>query len=167
MPPQKNSGNKKSKKESGVVLKNQTFIRNILDDVRVDGKVDSVHIARVIRKMGNGRMEVFYIVKPDNKDPRGVVAQAVIPGRFRGRGRHAVWIDVGSIVAVADIGIPGSASLEIVAIYTSDDIRDLKNQMDIDPRVLAIDNTNADTLMCANALDEGFTIEDELNIDDI
>ena len=101
MPPQKNSGNKGAKRETGASVKNRKFVQNFLDDLRKDGTVADVHIARILRKMGNGRMEVFYVDRT-KKTERGTVTQAKIPGKFSGRGKHSVWMDVGTFVAVAD-----------------------------------------------------------------
>jgi len=160
--PQKNSGNKKSKRGEGVAGKNTRFIQDILDDARREGAVDEIHIARVIRKMGNGRVEVFYV---DDKKI-GVVAQAVIRGSFRGKAKRAVWIEGGSIVALADIGIGGSAALEIMAVLDSDSIRDIRDAMDIDPRIFAVDKVDT-SLLVGDVIEEGFVFEDEINIDKI
>lgn len=151
MPPQKNSGNRGSKKESGVSAKNRRFIQAFLDDVRKEGKVSDVYVARVLKKVGNGRVEVFYM---DSKG-KPQMTQTVIRGSFRGKGKHAVWIETGSIVVVADSGIGGSAEFEIMAVLSSDQVRDLSKEMDIDPRILAIDNTDEKALMSGAALDEG------------
>jgi len=162
MPPQKNSGNKKSAKESGVVKKNKRFIQDIIDDIRTEGKISDVHIARVIKGMGNGRMEVFYVTKVGTES-RGHTGQAIIRGSFRGKGKRSVWIENGSIVAVADIGLAGSAALEIMAVFDGDQIRDLRKEMEIDPRIFAIDNVDTDQLVLGKVAEEGFDfgVEDE------
>ena len=105
MPPQKNSGNRGSKKEAAVTTKNNRFVKNLLDDVRSEGKVDDIYIARILKKMGNGRMEAFYI----DSDGRPQIKQTLIRGSFRGKGKRGAWIDIGSVVIIADSGIPGSA----------------------------------------------------------
>lgn len=134
MPLQKNSGNKKAKKESGVATKNRRFVTNILDDLRSEGKVEDVHIARVVKKLGNGRVEVFYVKKLGKTDDTVTVnTTALIPGRFRGKGKHAVWIEVGSPIAISDTGI---GIIEVVAVLTKDNLKDISREMFIDPRVL-------------------------------
>jgi len=142
MPPQKNSGNKGAKRETGASVKNRKFVQNFLDDLRAEGTVADVHIARILRKMGNGRMEVFFV---DNakKTEKGTVTQAKIPGKFSGRGKHSVWMDIGTFVAVADSGISGSAEFEVVAVFTPDQMRDIGKEFEVDPRVLAVDVTDA------------------------
>lgn len=141
MPPQKNSGNKGAKRETGATIKNRKFIQNFLDDLRAEGCVADVHIARILRKMGNGRMEVFFV---DNtkKTQKGTVTQAKIPGKFSGRRKHSVWMDIGTFVAVADSGISGSAEFEIVAAFTPDQMREISKEFNVDPRVLAVDVTD-------------------------
>lgn len=152
--PQKNSGNKGAKRETGISMKNKRFIQNFLDDIRKDGEVDSVHVARVIAKYGNGRVQVFYY------DGRPHVVQAVIRGSFRGKGKRSVFIETGSIVLIADSGIGGSAEFEIVAILSPEQVRDLRREMDIEPRVLAMEVTDAEQLMSGKEIEEGgFIIE--------
>jgi hypothetical protein len=177
MPPQKNSGNKGAKRETAASSKNRRFVNNFLEDLRVEGVVADVHIARIIRKMGNGRMEVFYV---DNakKGSKGAVTQAKIPGKFSGRGKHSVWIDVGTFVAVADSGISGSAEFEIVAVFTPDQMRDISKEFSVDPRILAVDITDAAQLtsrsMQKTELTNGYEFdavaeedEEDVDIDDI
>ena len=141
MPPQKNSGNKGAKRETGASVKNRKFVQNFLDDLRAEGTVADVHIARILRKMGNGRMEVFFVDKT-KKTEKGTVTQAKIPGKFSGRGKHSVWMDIGTFVAVADSGISGSAEFEVVAVFTPDQMRDIGKEFEVDPRVLAVDVTD-------------------------
>ena len=176
MPPQKNSGNKGAKSGiTGASLKNRKFVQNFLDDLRKDGVVADVHIARILRKMGNGRMEVFYV---DNakKTAKGAVTQAKIPGKFSGRGKRSVWIDVGTFVAVADSGISGSAEFEIVAVFSPDQMRDISKEFNVDPRVLAVDITDGAQLVSKSVASMGqsagyeFDIigeEEEVDVDEI
>jgi hypothetical protein len=105
-----------------------------------------------------------------------MLAQAVIRGSFRGKGKHAVWIDPGSIVLAADSGIPGSASLEIMALLDQTSLDKIRKYIEIDSRILAIDNTDGARLMDGSAADDGIVFEndpppaqegEELNIDAI
>lgn len=175
MPPQKNSGNKGAKRETGASAKNRRFVQNLLDDLRAEGNVEHVHVGRVLRRLGDGRMEVFY-VEQSKGGPKGQVAQAVIRGSFRGRGKHSVWIDVGSFIAIAETGVAGPSALEIVGVLTADQLRDLAKDTNIDPRVLMIDNTDGSQLVQNRNLvsdDSGYIFdgtipeEDEVDIDDI
>lgn len=176
MPPQKNSGNKGAKRETNASVKNRKFIQNFIDDLKTDGEVEHVHIGRVLRKLGDGRMEVFYTKKVGkNNELQGRVTQAVIRGSFRGRGKHSVWIDVGSFVAIAETGINGPSAFEIVSVMSNDQIRDIAKQIDIDPRILAIDNVDTDKLVSnkpVKDMTEGFEFdgqddEEEVDIENI
>jgi hypothetical protein len=126
--------------------------------------------------MGDGRMEVFYARKSGKTDEtRGTVAQAVIRGSFRGRGKRSVWIDVGTFVAVAETGLGGSVALEIVGVFSPDEMRDISKEFEIDPRVLAVDSTDGAQLTSSKMNlnhDTGYEFEtidenDEVDIDDI
>ena len=148
MPPQKNSGNKGAKRETGASSKNRRFVNNLFDDLKTEGTVEHVHIARVIRRLGDGRMEVFYTEKANKTgEMRGKVAQAVIRGSFRGRGKHSVWIDVGSFVAIVETGVAGSSALEISGVISPEQMRELAKEVPIDPRILAVDATDATQLL--------------------
>jgi len=172
MPPQKNAGNKGAKRETGVSVKNRKFIQSFLEDTRKEGGVDDVYVSRIIRKMGNGRVEAFFVDKTNK--PR--LVQAVIRGSFRGRGKRSVWIDDSAIVMIADSGIGGSAEYEVVAVLSPEDIRDLRNETPIDPRILAVEVLDTAVLLSDKPLNEGgFEFEapekkeeeEEINIDDI
>jgi hypothetical protein len=177
MPPQKNSGNRGAKRETGASKKNRMFIQDFMDDMRKEGHVEDVYIGRVLRRLGDKRMEVFYTqtVKDDQK---GRVVQAKIPGKFSGKAKHSVYIDVGTFVAVANTGVSGSAEFEIVAVFSPDQMRDISKEFNLDPRVLAIDNTDSHQLVTTKmtSKDEvGYDFdaiqeedeEDELDIDNI
>lgn len=176
MPPQKNSGNKGAKRETGASVKNRKFVQNFLDDLRVEGGVADVHIGRILRKMGDGRMEVFYV---DNtkKTERGSVAQAKIPGKFSGRGKHSVWMDIGTFVAIASNGLGGGVGYEIAAVFTPDQMREISKEFNVDPRVLAVDITDGaklTTKSVQNTATAGYEFdvigeedEEDIDIDDI
>ena len=172
MPPQKNTGNKGAKRETGVSVKNRKFIQSFMDDIRKEGGVEDVYVSRIIRKMGNGRVEAFFI--DNEKKPK--IVQAIIRGSFRGKGKRSVWIEDNAIVMVADSGIAGSAEYEIVAVLSPENIRDLRKETTIDPRVLAVEVVDPAVLMSDKPLndDGGFefeapevTEEEEIDIDDI
>jgi hypothetical protein len=145
MPPQKNSGNKKAKRETGISVKNRRFVSDMLSDYRKDGKIENVYIGRVTRKLGNGRVEVFYVAreieKTFNKSGEEVEKevynayekQATIKGSFRGKGKHSVWIDVGTAVAISNNGLD---MYEICAVITRDQLKDIAKEIYVDERVL-------------------------------
>lgn len=165
MPLQKNSGNKRSKKESGVASKNRRFIQNFVDDIRKDGSVSDIYICRVLKKMGNGRVEIFYV----DEDKKPKIVQSIIRGSFRGKGKHAVWIETGSVVVVSHSDLSGSAEYEIMAVLTTEQLHEIRKEMEIDPRIFAIENTDATQLLTGNTDEGGFvfdtTVEKEEEID--
>lgn len=145
MPPQKNSGNKKAKRETGISIKNRRFVADMLADYRREGRIQDVYIGRVTRKLGNGRVEVFYVAreteKTFNKNGEEIEKevcnayekQASIKGSFRGRGKHSVWIDVGTAVAISNNGLN---MYEICAVITRDQLKDIAKEIYVDERVL-------------------------------
>jgi hypothetical protein len=137
MPLQKNSGNKKSKRETGIVIKNRRFIADMLWDYRKEGKIDGLYIGRVTRKLGNGRVDVFYVAKEMGDDGQfeynSYEKQATIKGSFRGKGKRSMWIDIGSAVAISDNGLN---MLEICAVLTRDQLKEIAEEVYVDPRVL-------------------------------
>ena len=167
MPPQKNSGAKSSKRVSGVESKNARFIQAYLDDIRRNQSTENVYVARIIARLGDGRMDAFYL--DENKRPQ--TTQVVIRGSFRSKGKRSVWIEIGSIVIIASSGIPGSAEFGIMAILSQDDLNSLKREITFDPRILDTANVDKSILKSDVVLpDGGFefdTAEEEIDIDDI
>jgi len=168
MAPQKNSGNRGAKRETGASSKNRRFIQNFMDDLRTEGGVDHVHIGRVTRPpLGDGRMEVFFTEKVNGNDSKGRIAQAVIRGSFRGRGKHSVWVGVDSFVAIADTGVAGASEFQIVAVLTAEQMREIARETHIDPRVLAVGVSDSAKLLSSKmtaADDKGYdfdTIEED------
>ena len=101
------------------------------------------------------------------------MTQAIIRGSFRGRGKRSVWIDENSIVIVADSGLGGSAEFEIMALLSSDEIRDIRKVKELDPRILATDVMDASQLMtdCPILSEPGFEFDGanqaEVDVDNI
>ena len=177
MPPQKNSGAKKSSRVSGVSKKNGRFIQEFMDELQAEGGVDSIHVARVTRTMGNGRVEVYFISKnSETSEVRGNLEQAIIRGSFRGRSKRDVWIDVGTIVAVADSGLKGSATLEIMAVFSQEQIRELRKDCAVDPRTFITERVETGRIETTLPPEDGFEFDagppeqkegEEVNVDSI
>jgi len=169
---QKNTGNKGRKRESGVAVRHRRLITDLMDDLYHDGKVDGVHIGRVTKKLGNGRVEVFYVAmekeKTFDKDgeevekevPHAYQKQAVIKGSFRGRGKHSVWVEVGGIVILSDTGV---GILEIAGILTQEQLNAIAKTSFVDERLLKPASTLDDT----NDAGIEFTNEEEISDGDI
>lgn len=126
------SGHKAQKNSEGSKARNnRMFIDELLDDYANNEKTDGVYVGRVLRRMGCGRMEVFYL----NEKRHDV--QQIIPmrGGLRGKGKKSVWVDVDSLVMIAETGLSG-ATHEIVAVFTDQQVERYKKMMeDADPRL--------------------------------
>lgn len=145
MPGQKNTGNKGRKRESGVAVRHRNLITALMDDFRENRELDDVFIGRVTKKLGNGRVEVFYVAMENEKTfdkegndiekkvPKSYEKQAVIKGSFRGRGKHSVWVEVGGIVIVSDTGV---GILEIVGILTQEQLVAIAKTSFVDERIM-------------------------------
>jgi hypothetical protein len=102
-------------------------------------------------------MDVFFV----DSNGRSHTTQASIRGTFRGKAKHSVYIDVGSIVMVGDTGVPGPCQYEIMAVLSQDDLRSIRKEMEIDSRILAVEVTDAEVLKKSSDLGEGYVFEDE------
>jgi hypothetical protein len=141
------------------------FIKEFIDELCGDNNTEDIHIARVLNKNGNGRIDAFFVDSKTNP----TIVQAVIRGSFSGKAKRSVWIDKNSIVIIADSGLSGSAEYSVMAVLGSEQIHEIRKHMKIDPRVLSLDITDTAQLMSTKpAQDEGgFEItldDDELDI---
>ena len=152
MPSQKNKGARGSQKETQTTKKNNSFFDSYLSDMRKDGKVDDVYVSRVIRNLGNGRVEVFYL----EEDGKAKTEKAYIRGLFRGKGKHSVDIGVNSVLLVADTGISGPAQYEVMCLLSHAQIRDLRKVVSLDDRLTNGESTDADELIKNEAATSGF-----------
>lgn len=154
------SGHKSQRNsESSKARNNREFVDDLLDDYMNEEKTDGVYVGRVLRRMGSGRMEVFY------KDEKGHDVQRIIPmrGGLRGKGKKSVWVDVGSLVMLAETGL-GGATHEIVAVFSDAQRARLKNvKKDSDERLFLKDG--ADLEKDESAFE--FTEEEEVDVDNI
>ena len=159
---QNNSRNKASKRgRGGAGVKNQRAIAGIMDGLRSQERsgldvelADNIYVGRVDRKLGNGRVEVRYAIKKRDiiQDKDGTVledkdsyqlqtGQAIIRGTFRGRSKRAVWIEVNSPVLIEDSGL---GIMEIKALLTRDQLKDLAKEIYIHPTILSEQGGSAD-----------------------
>lgn len=119
------SGHKAQKNSEGSKARNnRLFIDELLDDYVNEEKTDGVYVGRVLRRMGCGRMEVFYM----NEKKHDI--QQIIPmrGGLRGKGKKSVWVDIDSLVMIAETGLSG-ATHEIVAVFTEPQVVRYKQMM--------------------------------------
>ena len=159
--------------EGSKARNNRCFIDDLLDDIRNGEVITDVHVARVTKRMGCGRMEVFYmeeVVDEKKRDDwltgektviRKVeerVVQQIIPmrGGLRGKGKKTVWVDLDSLVMVADTGLAGTTH-EIVAVFSPEQVARLRKlRPDMDGRYFLKGTTDT-----SSKEDGGFEFEEE------
>ena len=111
--------------------KSDPVVRDYIDDLRAKD-TEHVHIARVLKFNGDGRVEVVYCI-----GEKGIIAQVIIPGRFRGKAKYSSMVDVGSFLLIGETGVSGPASLEMIARISDEQMDKIKNIVDVDKRILA------------------------------
>lgn len=172
------SGHKAQRNSEGSKARNnRCLIDDLLDDIRNGEDVHDVHVARVTKRMGSGRMEVFYLEqvvdekKQDNwmtgekaKKVEERVVQQIVPmrGGLRGKGKKTVWVDLDSLVMIAETGLAGTTH-EIVAVFSPEQVARLRKlKPDMDGRYF-LKGTNDTT----GKQDAGFEFEEEKEDEDI
>jgi len=176
---QNNSRNKASKRgRGGAGVKNLRAITGVFDELHSQEKFGedvelaaNIHVARVGRKLGNGRVEVRYAVKKrdviesddgsvleDKNSYQLQLGQAIIRGTFRGRSKRAVWIEVNSPVLIEDSGL---GIMEVKALLTREQLKDLSKEIFIHPQLISDQGASANE---GDAVD--FENEEEPKISD-
>jgi hypothetical protein len=162
------SGHRSQRNSEGAKAKhNRCLIDDLLDDIRNDEGLTDIHIARVTKRMGNGRMEVMFFQDVGEDGTR--MMQQIVPmrGGLKGRAKKTVWIDIDSIVMIAETGLAGT-SHEIVAVFLPEQVARLRTMRpDMDERLFLKGSTET------AAAEGGFEFEDtkeesaEVNVDNI
>ena len=113
---------------------NREIIDTLLDDYANNENTSGVYVGRILKRMGCGRMEVFFI--DDSMNPPQAKQQIIaLRGGLRGKGKKTVWVDVDSLVMIAETGLAGTTH-EIVAVLTESHVARLKKVMkNADPRL--------------------------------
>lgn len=155
--------------ESSKARNNRGIVDDLLDDYRDGVNTDGVYVGRIMRRMGTGRMEVFYTMMEinDEEGKHKVEKTQIMPmrGGLRGKGKKDVWIDPGCIVVIAETGLSGMTH-EIVAVFSPAQISRLRRvKPDLDSRLFAQDGVTAEE-------DDGGIIiaedeEEDINVEDI
>lgn len=156
---------------------NRCFVDDLLDDIKNDEKLEDVFVARVTKRMGSGRMEVFYVKEvekdeDERKNAKDIYEQRVITqvipmrGGLRGKGKKSVWVDLDSLVMIADTGLGGTTH-EIVAVFSQEQVAKLKKlRPEMDARYF-LKGTATDSA----AQDDGFEFvkgeDDDVDVDNI
>ena len=113
--------------------KSDPVVRNYIEDLRKND-TEHVHLARCLKRLGDGRVEVVYCV-----GEKGNIAQVIIPGRFRGRAKHSSFVDAGSYLLIAETGVSGPAALEMIALVSDVQLEKIQEVVEVDKRLLSKD----------------------------
>ncbi len=142
--PKNTAGGSKHKKgsnsESSTLKKAKKLFENILSDVKEGELPDSLHIGKVQKKLGQGRMEVDYI-----HADRLHTVKALVRGSLSGRGKKDAFVDVGSIVVVVETGMDVGVTHEIMGVLNPQQVTDLRKEMDLDPRLFQTETAGGET----------------------
>lgn len=121
------SGHKSQRNSEGSKARNnRCLVDAYLEDIRDDASTKGVSVGRVLKRMGCGRMQVLV-------DGR----EQIIPmrGGLRGRAKKTVWVDIDSLVLIAETGLGGTTH-EIVGVFSETHIAYYKKLVDnADPRL--------------------------------
>ena len=161
------SGHRSQRNSEGAKAKhNRCLIDDLLDDIRNDEGLSDIHIARVTKRMGNGRMEVLYF--EEIEDGTRVIQQIVpMRGGLKGRAKKTVWVDIDSLVMIAETGLAGT-SHEIVAVFLPEQVARLrKMKPDLDERLFL--KSGGESAVAEGGFEFEDTKEDsaEVNVDNI
>jgi hypothetical protein len=141
--------------------KSSPVVRDYINDIVNKENLDGVHIARVLKKLGDGRVEVVYCV-----GERGVISQVIIPGRFRGRAKHSSFVDMNSFLLISETGVSGPASLEMIALIDETELEKIKAVVNIDKRVLSVE-TDRDAVAAGKTNDIGYEFDRTAQVDEV
>ena len=107
------SGHKAQRNAEGSKARNnRTLVDAFLEDVRDGASTKGVYVGRILKRMGSGRMQVFYM-----GEKGGVEQIIVMRGGLRGKAKRTVWVDVDSVVLVAETELAGTTH-EIIAVFS-------------------------------------------------
>jgi len=106
----RHSGDSSKRKSDGIVS-------DYIYDLKKKEMDDEIYVARVIKNLGNARIEVVY-----SHDEKVFVGQAKIPGRFTGRARKSMLVSPGTFLLVAKTGVVGALALEMMAIVSREEL---------------------------------------------
>jgi hypothetical protein len=103
--------------EGSKARNNRVLVDDYLDDVRNGEFAKDVFIGRILKRMGSGRMQVFYIGN-GNTGKEQIIGMR---GGLTGKAKKTVWIDVDSVVLIAETGLSGITH-EIVGVFSESQV---------------------------------------------
>lgn len=123
-----------SNSESSKARNNRTLVDAYLEDLRDGSSTKGVYVGKILKRMGSGRMQVYFNSK-----------EQIIPmkGGLRGKGKKSVWVDIDSLVLIAETGLAGTTH-EIVGVFSDSQVSSYKKLMDnADPKLFLKQNLPA------------------------
>ena len=157
----RHSGDSSKRKSDGIVSDYIYDLKQLKTGEVID---DEIYVARVIKNLGNARIEVVY-----SHDEKVFVGQAKIPGRFTGRAKKSMMVSPGTFILVAKTGVIGPLALEMMAIVSREELAKIEELVPVHSNVTSAVTDTADLQTRTTAKDDGFVFEgqDEVDIDNI
>lgn len=149
--------------EGSKARNNRCLVDALLDDIYAGEKLTDVYVARVMKRMGSGRMQVFYT------NNLGNAAEMIVPmrGGLRGKGKKTVWVDTGSLVMVVETGLAG-VTHEIVAVFSEAQVARYKKLVpDADPRMFVKSDIDATAPPAEAGFEFAAEAEEDVDVDAI
>jgi hypothetical protein len=116
------------RKETKSQLKCIDMLKDFISDAKTGEVPDNVIIGRVIKNLGNKTIDVMV-------DRNGIkTIQVKIPGKFSGRGRKGVMINVGSFLLIAED--ESIRRFEMLALIEDNYIKAINKLTPINPIIL-------------------------------
>ena len=159
------SGHKAQRNAEGSKARNnRTLVDAYLEDVRDGTSTKGVYVGRVLKRMGSGRMQVFYM-GDENGKLVGKEQIIVMRGGLRGKAKRTVWVDVDSVVLIADTGLGGTTH-EIVAVFSETHVALYKKFFpDADPRLFLKGGSGSAEKGEEDIFDHSSSSEEDENVD--
>jgi len=132
------SGHRSQRNSEGNKARNNRIKGDLLlDDLFNQEETEGVVVGKVTRRLGCGRMEICHF----NEKGEAFLLQAPLRGGMRGKGKKSVWVDIGSVVIVAETDLGGKTH-EIIAVMSPDQLARYRNLMPkADPRLFVKDGS--------------------------
>ena len=157
----RHSGDSSKRKSDDMV---SGYIYDLKHKKKGDEPDDEVYVARVIKTLGNARIEVVY-----SHDEKVFVAQAKIPGRFTGRAKKTMMVSPGIFILIAKTGLTGPLALEMIAIVSRDELAKIQDLIPVHANVVSLVTDAGELQTRTNAKEDGFIFEgqEEVDIDNV
>lgn len=158
----RHSGDSSKRKSDNLVSDYIYDLKKLKTGEKLD---DEVYVARVIKTLGNARIEVVY-----SHGEKVFVAQAKIPGRFTGRARKSMLVSPGTFLLVAKTGVVGALALEMVAIVSRDELLKIQELIPVHANVTSDVTDTGELQTRTTAKEDGYVFEgreEEVDIDNV